>query len=168
MPSVTVDLEDLETLVMTTGVLKTIEGALAQRKVDPFVRQYLDFTAAHDRLASAMRNARRVEAGTLVPWDGELSVLEVALLRDVHDKEMGILGIGCHKEDWNTLLAKGCVTMGSEVNGILWAGEKLPDIRITPDYYSVRITDRGREKLAKIDAEKTKAAMLLLEHAAND
>ena len=32
MPSVTVDLADLETIVMTTGALKVIEGAIVQRK----------------------------------------------------------------------------------------------------------------------------------------
>ena len=154
MTSVTVDLSDLETLVMTTGALKIIEGAISQRRSDPFVREHLDFTAAHDRLASAMRNARRAEAGTLVAWDGELDGVEVLLLRDVADREMGVKGIGCHKEDYTTLEAKGCVTIGQEVQGILWSGEKQPDIRITPNYYSVRITDRGREKLAKLDAKK--------------
>jgi hypothetical protein len=163
MSSVTVDLADLETLVMTTGALKVIEGAIVQRKNDPFVREHLDFTAAHDRLAASMRNARRAEAGTLVPWDGELDGVEVLLLRDVADMEMGVKAIGCHKEDYTTLMAKGCVIIGQEVNGILWAGEKQPDIRITPGYYSVRITDRGREKLAKIDAVKAARAAVALE-----
>ena len=167
MTSATVDLNDLETVVIATGYLKSIESILASRKTDPFVTPHLDFTAAHDRLASAMRNARRAEAGTLVPWDGELDDMEVLLLQDVADREMGIKNIGCHKEDYTTLMAKGCVVIGQEVHGILWAGEKQPDIRITPNYYSVRITDRGREKLAKLASnlpwrsmDKAKAADL--------
>lgn len=80
MPSVTVDLDDLETIVMTTGALKTIEGALNARKNDPFVHQYLDFSEAHDRLSSAMRNAKRADAGTLVPWDGKTTgILALAI-----------------------------------------------------------------------------------------
>ena len=80
MTSVAVDLADLETLVMTTGALKVIEGALQARKADPFVREHLDFTAAHDRLATAMRNAMRASADTLVPLDGELSPREIDVL----------------------------------------------------------------------------------------
>lgn len=155
MPSVTVDLEDLETLVMTTGAIKTIEDALSQRKQDPFVRQHLNFTAAHDRLASLMRNARRAEAGTLVPWDGPLTEIEETLLRDLNGCECGTKGIGIHKADYDTLAAKGCVIIGQHVNGILWAGDKQPSIRIVPEYYSVKITPRGHEKLAKINAQRT-------------
>ena len=169
MPSVTVDLADLETLVMTTGALKVIEGAISQRKSDPFVREHLDFTAAHDRLASAMRNARRAEAGTLVPWDGELVGVEVLLLRDVADRESGVKGIGCHKEDYTTLMDKGCVVIGQEINGILWAGESKPDMHpalvMKNNYYYVRITDRGREKLAKLDAKRrTSVATIEVQH----
>lgn len=153
MISITVDLEDLETLVLTTGALKIIEGALSQRKTDPFVRQHLDFTAAHDRLASSMRNARRAEAGTLVPWDGPLTEIEETLLRDLNGQECGTKGIGCHKPDYDSLAAKGCVILGQEVHGILWADDKQPSLRITPNYYSVKITQRGREKLAKIDTD---------------
>ena len=83
MTSVTVDLADLETLVMTTGALKTIEGALQARKADPFVREHLDFTAAHDRLATAMRNAMRASADTLVPFDEPLTEVEIKLLRRI-------------------------------------------------------------------------------------
>jgi hypothetical protein len=154
MPSVTIDLADLETIVMTTGALKTIEGALAQRKQDPFVRQHLDFTAAHDRLASAMRNARRAEAGTLVAWDGELDEDEVNALRHI-DSGKRVQISGHEKQNYHEydgLSAKGCIVMGQPVVGVIWAGEERP--ALTPcQGFALKITDRGREKLAKIDAK---------------
>lgn len=161
MTSVTVDLEDLETLVMTTGALKTIEGALAQRKQDPFVRQYLEFTAAHDRLASAMRNARRAEAGTLIQWDGDLTEEQERLLRELDRTEMGVMEVR-NKGFYDSLAAKGCVLIGQCVAGIVWPGQSQAEIK--PYHaYAVKIMPRGREKLAKIDAEKVKVAMLLLD-----
>lgn len=156
MPSVTVDLEDLETLVMTSGALKTIEGALATRKADPFIRQYLDFTSAHDRLASVMRNARRAEAGTLVPWDGELDEVETRLLRLVEEGEIEHVTARAKREEKevDSLAAKGCIVIGNFVKGVLWAGDTAPDIELDPNGYPVKITQRGREKLVKIDEKK--------------
>jgi hypothetical protein len=165
MRSVTVDLDDLETLVMTTGALKTIEGALQARKADPFVREHLEFTAAHDRLATAMRNAMRADAGTLVPWDGELEDDEVKMLRRIDedifaevdmqrrtksDEELTFY----HKPLIDRLVAKGCVEPGKCLRGIHWATETKPTISIKNEIYFVRITDRGRQKLAALDAKK--------------
>ena len=156
MPSVTVDLEDLETIVFTTGALKTIEGALQQRKNDPFVKPHLEFTAAHDRLASAMRNARRSEAGTLVPWDGELSTDELDFLRDVDAGDVDRILLET-KISFDSLAAKGCIDFGQPLTGVLWAGEKTPTWMIDAlGDYCVRITVRGRAKLAKIDAANAK------------
>lgn len=161
MPSVTIDIEDLETLVFTTGALKTIEGALANRRVDPFTRPHLDFTAAHDRCASAMRNARRVEAGTLVDWDGALDVHEENALRHIESGKRA--QISAHEKqnyrEYDGLAAKGCIVMGQPVAGIIWAGASAPEL--TPCAgFAVKITPRGREKLAKIDEQKAKEAGL--------
>ena len=163
MPSVSVDLDDLEKLVLTSGVMKTIEGLLVARKNDPFVRPHLEFSEAHDRLATAMRNARRVDAGTLVPWDGELDAEEVSLLRDA---DKGGLWLTVSErmpsrpsEDMSVadrLMCKGCVIIGHFVTGVSFAGS-TPELTVDPKGFPIRITDRGREKLAKIDAAKPKA-----------
>jgi hypothetical protein len=87
MTTVTVDLEDLTTVLFATGVVKTIEGALAARKNDPFVLPHLDFTEAHDRMASEMRNATRAAAGTLINWDAALTEGDIALLRKIVDSQ---------------------------------------------------------------------------------
>ena len=160
MTSVTVDLADLETLVLTTGALKTIESALAQRKNDPFVRPHLEFTEAHDRLATAMRNATRAAAGTLIAWDGELDADEIKLLRLTADHEIWVSrGEKVPKEGEQVsvvdrLAAKGCVIMGHFVTGILWADTKAPELKIDPKGFPVKITDRGRQKLVALDVKK--------------
>ena len=165
MPSVTVDLADLETLVITTGALKIVEGALQARKADPFVRQHLEFTEAHDRLASAMRNAMRASADTLVPFDEPLDDAEIKLLRDI-DRSKGSLTPKEKAPEKDAamsvadrLAAKGCVVMGNFVTGIVWAGAKaVSDIRPDNKGFAVKITDRGRQKLAEIDAKKAEVA----------
>ena len=167
MTTVAVDIDDLETLVMTTGALTTIEGALAARKMDPFVRTHLNFTAAHERLAAAMRNVRRAEAGTLVAWDGALEEDEIEFLRSLDGKQADkgaaplvlsrsdkapVAGVSMSVAD--KLAAKGCVVIGQIVRGVLWAGDKQPELTVDPTGFPVKITDRGRQKLAKIEAEK--------------
>lgn len=152
MTSVTIDLEDLETLVMTTGALKVIEGALHQRKNDPFTRPHLDFTAAHDRLATSMRNARRAEAGTLIEWDGELTEDEVNALRVIESGRRP--QISAHEKknyrEYDNLSARGCIVIGQPVAGVVWAGATAAELQPC-EGYAVKITDRGREKLAKIE-----------------
>lgn len=159
MTSVNVSLEDLETLVMTTGALKTIESALTTRKNDPFIREHLDFTDAHNRLATAMRNARRAEAGTLIPWDGELEGHEEALLRAVAEggfwitREEKVPSPDQTMSTADKLAAKGCIVIGQFVVGVLFAGLQ-PELQVDPKGFPLRITDRGREKLVKLDAPK--------------
>ena len=166
MPSVTVDLADLETLVITTGTMKTIESALQARRSDPFVRQHLEFTEAHDRLASAMRNAMRASADTVVKFDEPLDGDEIQILRQI-DAGKGSLTTKEKAPEKDAamsvadrLAAKGCVVMGNFVTGILWAGAKaVSDIRADDKGFAVKITDRGRQKLAEFNAKKAEAVV---------
>ena len=157
MTKVTVDHDDLETIIFATAAIKTIEGALAARKSDPFVRPHLDYTAAHDRLASAMRNAKRAEnQDTLVKFDDPLTGEEMTALTGVHEATTGkyasrfmVLstkaGIG-GKVIYDQLAAKGCVEMGTLVHGVVWSGASNPELE--PEAaYGIRLTARGREKL---------------------
>ena len=159
MTKVTVDYDDLETIVFATAAIKAIEGALAARKSDPFVRPHLDFTAAHDRLASAMRNAKRSESNdTVIKFSDPLSDDEMDMLK--------IIGSICDDYSYMTLegkdrapkhgqvmsvydqlAAKGCVEIGQLLSGIIWAGAAVPEPSKGPTY-AVRLTARGREKLS--------------------
>ena len=163
MPTVTVDLDDLEKLVFTSGAMKTVEGALKQRREDPFVRDHLDFTDAHNRLAAAVRNVQRGNADTLVAWDGDLSKDEIKLLRKVKLGELSILtrdqkapSGGEAMSVADRLSAKGCVIMGQLVKGVLWAGETKPVLVPDPSGYPIKITTRGSDKLAAIEAATIK------------
>ena len=168
MKTVTVDLEDLEKIVFATSVIKTIESTMAARKNDPFVRPHLEFTEAHDRLASAMRNAHRAEAGTLVAWDGKLEEDEIAMLKAIvrHDRDeehrathTGLpftisteekIGHG-GMSTGDRLAAKSCVRMGQFIHGVIWAGDAAPSITPSARGFAVTITPRGVQKLAEAE-----------------
>ena len=168
MKTVTVDLEDLEKIVFATSVIKTIESTMAARKNDPFVRPHLEFTEAHDRLASAMRNARRAEAGTLVAWDGKLEEDEIAMLKAIvrHDRDeehrathTGLPFTISNEEKTgygaaDRLAAKSCVRMGQFIHGVIWAGDAAPSITPSARGFAVTITPRGVQKLAEAEASQ--------------
>ncbi|HVX91570.1 MAG TPA: hypothetical protein VHC20_08260 [Candidatus Paceibacterota bacterium] len=164
MKTVTVSLEDLEAIVFATGVIKTIEGALASRKDDPFVKPYLDYTEAHNRLATAMRDARRADADTLVKYDAPLDDDEkqaLTLLAKREDlTELGKAeafsistaqkapGPGESMSVYDKLAAKGCVVMGNFVRGVLWAGASAAELAPYTDAgFAIKTTVRGRAKL---------------------
>lgn len=152
MTTVTVDLDDLTTIVMATGVIKLIEGVLVSYKKDPFVHAHLDYSAAHDRLAAVMRNAARAEAGTATDWDGELTKDEIKFLKIVDNAPNGLLissdyRLSKENKHVDTLAAKGCIQLGQLVSGAIWPGAKLPEFVTNPKGYAVRMTDRGRQKL---------------------
>lgn len=163
MTTATVELADLETIIFATGVIKTIEGALASRKNDPFVRPHLDFTEAHDRLATVWRNATRAQAGTAVNFDEPLTKTEARLMRDVIEslkvrKEganlqwFRIHGADKALGEYESLAAKGCIRMGQAVTGVVFAGEDRP--QLVPDAdrgYLVEVTARGRAKLTAFE-----------------
>ncbi len=57
---VTVDSDDLKTLLFATAAIKGVENALKQAKDDPFLMDLTPpLTEAHDRLAKAWRGAER-------------------------------------------------------------------------------------------------------------
>ncbi len=174
MTIVAVDLADLERLVMTTGALKTIEQAMHQRRNDPFVREHLNFTEAHDRLATAMRNAQRSKSrgDRMVDFDGPLDDDETRVLKAIADElwfreistkekigdylEVGVLSV------FDRLAAKGMCVIGQLCEGAVFAGEPGPQIRPVTRGFAVKVTDRGRAKLAEIEADG-KAVELMTE-----
>ena len=157
MTKVTVDYDDLETIVFATAAIKAIEGALAARKSDPFSRPHLDFTAAHDRLASAMRNAKRSESNdTVIKFSDPLSDDEMDTLKlidSICDEHSYMTLEGKDKAPgqvmsvYDQLAAKGCVEIGQLLSGIIWAGAAAPELSKKPTY-AVRLTARGRERLS--------------------
>ena len=154
---VTVDLNDLETIIYATAAIKQVESALASRRHDPFVKTHLEYMEAHNNLVAVMNGARRAEAGTAIPWDGELSKEEIAALKKLHsaltkgyvveitaDARMDKHSSGYLPVD--DLASKGCVKIGQCVKGAIWPGQTQPDLKSVPQF-AVMITPRGVSKL---------------------
>jgi hypothetical protein len=165
MTTVTVDLADLEALVFSTGAMKSIEGILATRKNDPFVRPHLDITAAHQRLAAEMRNAKRAAAGTAVAWDEPATTAEQAWL--ARFEENPVIHVSAERRNPSTdrydpavdrLAAKGMLVIGQVVSGVLWAGEERPELVPDTTIYALKITARGMAERGRMKAAKAREA----------
>jgi hypothetical protein len=153
---VEVEIEDLETIVFATAIIKIIESNLKTRKEDPFVQPHLEYTKAHDSLVLAMNSARRSSSPTTVPWDGELSKNELRLLTSfkiaTQHEPNPVFEISpeyrLKHEEVDGLVSKGCIRIGQLVAGAVWPGEPKADIKPIPGF-ALSITQRGNEKLAK-------------------
>jgi hypothetical protein len=174
---VEVELEDLETIVFATAAIKQIENALSGRKNDPFVRPYLQYSEAHSNLTTAMTHAKRSKEAYATPWNGELSEEEITYLQsldafdrnkerrnslnpDGYDKVSGDQRI--KHQEIDSLLAKGCIKMGTLCYGVLWSGESQPSLRQTPEFATM-ITPRGRTKLEEVLMKRAEDAKLFSE-----
>lgn len=147
---VEVEIEDLETIIFATAVIKTIEGQLQARKQDPFVQPHLDYTKAHDALTLAMNSARRATAGTKVEWDDALDEKELDLLKEFVEVPVFEVSPEYRKKikAVDSLTAKGCIRIGQLVSGAVWPGESKADIRPI-EGFALAITPRGKDKLAQ-------------------
>lgn len=164
MTEVTVDLDDLETLVFAASAIREIEQAVQRMRRDPFVAPHLG-SEALNRLAEAVRHAKRAQRNdTLVLWDAPLSGNEVLALKRIvglHDDAPGTMGwvrvpasdkepkLGEPMSDLDRLACKGCVRIGNPIDGVLWSGEERPAYRIDPTGFCVEVTRRGRIKLSE-------------------
>lgn len=145
---VEVEIEDLETLIFATSIIKTFESALQARKTDPFVKPHLDYTNASNNLTVAMNGARRAVSDTKTEWDGALSKDEIALLKEFEKSKVFEVTaeFRTKTKEVDTLASKGCLRIGQLVSGAVWPGEERADIRPVPGY-ALAITPRGTEKL---------------------
>lgn len=156
---VEVELDDLETLIFATSVIKVIEGALQQRKSDPFVKPHLEYTQASEALTAAMNGARRSQADTKIAWDGALSHNEADLLKEfVASNTFEITGeFRLKTKEVDSLAAKGCIRIGQLVSGAVWPGQPQADIRPV-EGFALAITQRGKDKLAGLLVNANKSA----------
>jgi hypothetical protein len=86
MPSVTVDVADLEALLFATSGIKDLEAALDQRRRNPMVTSIKGkLEGAHDRLSTAWRRAKR-EADWPMKVVTEAEIAELrAMFTDMND-----------------------------------------------------------------------------------
>ena len=154
---VEVELDDLETLIFATAVIKQIENALVAHKHDPFVKPHLLYGDALNNLTAVMNQSRRTAAGTKISWDGALTYAEATFLRDVgrmFDATSEYFFIdGTYRLEHSVidqLAAKGCIKIGQSIRGVIWSGDSRPAIRPLPNF-QVMVTPRGYEKLKAYD-----------------
>lgn len=163
---VEVNVADLEAIIQAAGIIKTIEGALASRRTDPFVKPYLDFTDAHNRLTAAWRDAQRAEADTLVKYDAPLTREEVNALQYVaagapQGAPGGATYFTISPEDkgepgremsvYDQLSAKGLIRIGQWCVGVVWPGaSQVSDVKPDPKGYAAQLTERGARVLWEV------------------
>lgn len=154
---VEVELDDLKSLLFGSSAIKTIEQAIAAAKLDPFSPPVGEFARAHNTLAGVMNSATRAQADTVVKWDGELTAKEIKRLKTLGVFPVEIDGTyRIENEEFDSLLAKGCIRMGQVVHGAIWPGEPRADIK-PMHMFAVVLTSRGKEKLdAAMSKEKAK------------
>lgn len=175
MTQVTVDLDDLKALVFGTGVIKNIEGSLTSFKSDPFTKTKVPLTEAHDRLATAMRNAERGQLDTVVKFDEPLNkdeqialnAIAATITAQIKGKKIDLDQVkvisvqekaaeGEQMSVYDRLAAKGMVEMGQFIRGILWAGASAPAIVGDTKGFAARLTRRGYEALKVIQGNANK------------
>lgn len=156
---VEVEIEDLETIIFATAVIKNIESQLQARKTDPFVRQHLEYTTASNNLTAAMNGARRSAdtSNTITQWDGKLNKDEIKFLQkfDQYPVFEATPDYRLKHDEVDTLAAKGCIRIGQRVAGAIWPGETKADLMPVVGF-CVAITQQGRDKLKQaIDEVKS-------------
>lgn len=149
---VEVDLDDLETIIFATSVIKQLESALQARKSDPFVKPHLEYTKASEALTQAMNYAKRsANNDTAVQWDGALTDKETELLKEfVASNVFEITSdFRLKTKEVDSLAAKGCIRIGTLCAGAVWPGESKADLKPV-EGFALAITQRGKDKLAKL------------------
>lgn len=151
---VTVDSDDLQTLLFATAAIKSVEVALKAQKNDPFAEQALPrYTEASDNLAKAWRDAtRRRDMPQLFrdPTPHELSVLRSIFFDDSPDPDMAdrlkrtsIVWLSHHPR---SLVSLGLVELGNERYQIIWGDGRVSAAPFPPKVFA-RLTWRGIEVL---------------------
>lgn len=140
--SVTVDSDDLQALLFTTGAIKQVESAMAMRTRDPLVKVAQPvLSQAHDRLARQWRAALREDTHPL--WGQPLDDDEAAILTD--------LATDCYEtrtpKEFSKLNAKGYLEMGAVYDAVCWPGSDSPHLTDCARF-RLRVTTRGIDALA--------------------
>ena len=175
MPTVEVDLDDLEALIFVSAAIKNIEGALMSFRRDPFVQSAQGkFIPAQKRLEVACRNAKRSAApkdgpyykNTMVHFDEPMLTENKKLLVSLYASrnQHGLVRVQTHassleakhgpvKLALDSLSVRGMIEVGNYVDGGLWLGDDFPIIGVNHEFYMVRFTARGEAEAKRLMIE---------------
>lgn len=157
MPSVTVDVADLEALLFATSGIKDLEAALDQRRRNPMVISAKGrLEGAHDRLSTAWRRAKR-EAD----WPMKVvTEAEIAELRAMFMDHEGRIRAVIERAEYPMHFAQDLLLVES---GPLWEGYKIewpspadPEFIIKQGSgirYGIRLSHYGRQVLGVTETE---------------
>ena len=146
MPAVTVDADDLETLLFSVNAIQGVEAALKARERDPLVLAKKGrISEAHDRLAAQWRRARRPEPEA--PTEGDIAQLRLMFAKG---------NVEAVVKEFPTRLVQGLqlVEAGPIWDGIKidWPAPSTSEFRQSPSdprglRYAVRLMPRGEAAL---------------------
>lgn len=154
---VTVDSDDLEKVLMSTGMIKTIEQVLKQSKGDPFINKDADAIGdAHDNISKAWRNATRgichpkqdeplsSDAFELLKaLDGKIVHIDPMVMKENYRDDHGREIRSCYPE----LFIKLMIEYGISHEIVYWGGSNKAQ-KLTPfEKTLVRITSVGQKLL---------------------
>ena len=157
MPSVTVDVDDLEALLFATSGIKDLEAALDQRRRNPMVTGTKGkLEGAHDRLSTAWRRAKReVDFPKIV-----VTAAEIAELRSMFTGPDGKILAFISLPEYPMHFAQDLLLVES---GPLWEGYRIEWPAPTePEFvmrhtgglrYGARLSHYGRQVLAMNESD---------------
>ena len=164
MTDITVNLEDLETLIFAAGSVKAIEAAMDTRKRDPFVPPQNKITESISRLAGEARSARRSKETYATAWDDPLTAEEEKCLHDVcknydptadRERRMIVVGTTFRQGLIHNLANKGMVAVGTAAFAVIWPGADQPEFWPDPFKFYVRPTPRGLSKWRELKSAQS-------------
>lgn len=165
---VTVDSDDLEKIVMVTGVVKQFEKIINQHKNDPFVCQdQFSLSSAHNRLAREMVRSKR---GELHPDYNEILTQQAAKLLTEISYAIGdnmrfpiyivspswMKPTGSQPAGFSELRQKGMIEIGSVFEYVLWQNDPK-ETREDKAEFRARITDRGSKLLSEMATKEAES-----------
>ena len=157
MTTVTIEAEDLETLLFATGAIKAMEAALWASKIDPLAQMAKPkITAAHERLNRVLIVAKRQETrpelftpATQMEIAAVLSVVGLIRKSGVKAETLGV-GIPVQSHlytQMSSLRDRGFVELGSYRESVIWASSGVITSADSPLRQHVRLTARGKEAI---------------------
>lgn len=142
MTTVTVDYDDLQTLLFATNAIQGVEAALKARERDPLMLSTKSkLSAAHDRLADAWRKSKR-EAP---PEPNERDIEELRRMFSGGQTEAVVESYPMRLAQVLQLVESGPLWYGTKID---WPAPSTPEFRQAPTdprdlRWGVRLTARG-------------------------
>lgn len=148
---VTVDSDDLEKIIMLTGIAKQFEQLLYQRKSDPFIsKDIVAIKDAHDRISAEWRRStRQLHPDYDIPPTDKAYTLACSLAGRITQ----IDHVSMKNKLFSELFKKGYIEYGNAHEVIYWADSHEQQRVNEVAEVMVRLTQRGIKMLNAMDTK---------------